>query len=83
MAKGYYYYGILNRKKGLNDTALSCHRKSLRIYMDLKDTLGMYANYNATGIIYKNIVEFDSAAHYYLKALKMCEETGKEKSNLR
>jgi signal transduction histidine kinase len=79
LIKGYYHYGNLLKDQGNADSALYCYHECLTLNSVLNDTLKYIAMYNALGILFQDIYsQYDSATYYYLKTIRLCNETGQE-----
>ena len=77
LAKAYYHIGNITRNHSNNKPALDNYKKSLRIYLDKKDTAAMIAIYNSMGNYFREITTYDSAVIYFHDAINLCELSGR------
>ena len=77
LAKAYYHIGNITRNHSNNKPALDNYKKSLRIYLDKKDTAAMIAIYNSMGNYFREITIYDSAVIYFHDAINLCELSGR------
>jgi len=71
----FFYSGMLYRTK--NPVAGNEYlQKAYKLYMELKDSLGMANAYNLMGVAHKMNSRYDSAVFYYLKFIKLSEQIG-------
>lgn len=80
LAKGYAQFANLISRKGEKDLAYSYLRTSEKYFMALSDTSGLIGVYNSIGNYFENTTFLDSAAFYYLKTIKLCENNKNEKA---
>lgn len=76
LAKGYYSRGTLHSNLLEYEKALEFYGRSLPAYLELNDTLGILANYNAIGRVFMSRSVFDSASVYFMKSVELCEKAG-------
>jgi signal transduction histidine kinase len=77
LAKAYYHIGNITRNQSNNKHVLDNYKKSLRIYLDKKDTAAMIAIYNSIGNYFQEITTYDSAVIYFHDAINLCELSGR------
>jgi len=76
LAKGYYNLGNIHKELGDYELALFYCQKSLSFCIPLQESTLVLANYNCIGsIFFDGKSKYDSAAHYYLKAMEICEQS--------
>jgi two-component system, NarL family, sensor kinase len=77
LEKGYYNLGLLYNNLADYDLAVYYSQKCLSFSIPLKDYTISISSFNNLGKIYSDgYTKYDSAAHYYLKALEVIEESG-------
>lgn len=80
----WFYAGAINNRanvflqKGEIPKALEKYNKSLKIYENLEDKVGVAAILNNTGIIYKNQGDLAKSLECYQKSLVLQQEVGDE-----
>lgn len=79
-AKGHYNKGNIYLETIRFKEASEELSTSLTLYLDMKDTFGIMANYNALGYAYLRQAAYDSASVYFLKAIEICEASGQSAS---
>ena len=80
-----YELGSLEDKYGKYDKALEYYQKSLEIRLQHQsdDSPDLATIFNAIGVVYKNLEDFEFALTYYLKALDIqLKNLGSEHSHL-
>jgi len=70
------YIGIGNYYQGNNVAALDFYQKSLAIFWELKDDVGVANILSNIGAIYKNQGDDAKALDYFLQSLELAEKTG-------
>ncbi|NOZ48054.1 MAG: tetratricopeptide repeat protein [Chlorobi bacterium] len=73
LAKAFKIKGIVNYYNGTLSKSLSFYKKSLTLFIGIKDSLDAAKIFNNIGILYENWANYDSAIYYYQKALKIHE----------
>ncbi len=77
-AKGLHQMGNIRKETDLYEESLEYHRQSHELFALTKDTNGLISNFNGLANVFKAMSAFDSAAAYYLKGIRLCEQTGQE-----
>ncbi|MEM6297460.1 MAG: tetratricopeptide repeat protein [Bacteroidota bacterium] len=73
LAKGLNDMGIIYKRMGELDSAISIHQKSLNIYQEIGSQQGLAYNYNNLGIIYRTQRKMDSAMQFFDKSCAASE----------
>lgn len=74
IAISYLDMGINQAALSLNDEAIQSYYNSLNIYKELKDNLGISANYSNLSIVYKSQSNYTKALEFAFKALQYKDE---------
>ncbi|WP_167341752.1 sensor histidine kinase [Nonlabens sp. SY33080] len=65
---------VVYQRQGLLDSALIFQKKIEKYYSKIKDTTGLYGNYNNTGQVYKRMENYEKFLEYTLKAQELAPD---------